>query len=113
LFLADETFAEAEHVELQKARFIAKAREQLTAATPLKFNGGIIRLLPDGITLTQEKQYMNLYTVSTRPAVSKGSRGVVRTTLTPKEQYIAQRARGAYIASVCQPEALFDLSFAA
>ncbi len=33
--------------------------------------------------------------------------------LTPKEQYIAQRAQGAYIASVCQPEAAFDLSFAA
>jgi hypothetical protein len=33
--------------------------------------------------------------------------------LSPKEQYIAQRARGAYIASVCQPEVSFDLSFAA
>ena len=31
----------------------------------------------------------------------------------PKDQYIAQRARGAYIATVCQPEAAFDLSFAA
>ena len=28
------------------------------------------------------------------------------------DQYIAQRARGAYIATVCQPEAAFDLSFA-
>jgi hypothetical protein len=36
-----------------------------------------------------------------------------RTSLTPKDQYITQRARGAYIASVCQPEASFDLSFAA
>jgi hypothetical protein len=33
--------------------------------------------------------------------------------LSPKEQYIAQRAKGAYIASVCQPKASFDLSFAA
>jgi hypothetical protein len=37
----------------------------------------------------------------------------VRTALTPKDQYIAQRARGAYVASTCQPEASFDLSFAA
>ncbi|KAH9991518.1 hypothetical protein F4779DRAFT_623696 [Xylariaceae sp. FL0662B] len=29
------------------------------------------------------------------------------------QQYVAQRARGAYIASVCQPEASFDLSTAA
>jgi hypothetical protein len=41
------------------------------------------------------------------------SRGTVRTALTPKDQYVAQRARGAYIASVCQPEASFDLSYAA
>jgi hypothetical protein len=30
-----------------------------------------------------------------------------------KEQYVAQRARGAYIATVCQPEAAFGLSSAA
>ena len=33
--------------------------------------------------------------------------------LTLKDQYVAQRARGAYVASVCQPEAAFNLSFAA
>jgi hypothetical protein len=26
------------------------------------------------------------------------------------QQYLEQRARGAYLASVCQPEAAFDLS---
>lgn len=30
-----------------------------------------------------------------------------------KSEYVAQRARWAYIATVCQPEAAFDLSFAA
>lgn len=30
-----------------------------------------------------------------------------------KDQYVAQRARGAYVATMCQPEASFDLSFAA
>jgi hypothetical protein len=48
------------------------------------------------------------YTVTTT-----SSRGIVRTALTPKDQYIAQRARGAYIASICQPEASFDLSYTA
>jgi hypothetical protein len=33
--------------------------------------------------------------------------------VTPAEQYVAQRALGAYIASVCQPEASFNLSSAA
>jgi hypothetical protein len=44
--------------------------------------------------------------------MSTGTRGTAQAS-SPKEQYIAQRARGAYIASVCQPEASFDLSFAA
>ncbi len=30
-----------------------------------------------------------------------------------KQQYMEQRARGTYIASICQPEATFDYSIAA
>lgn len=32
---------------------------------------------------------------------------------TVKQAYLEQRARGAYIATICQPEAAFDLSVAA
>jgi hypothetical protein len=42
LFLADKTFADTEENELYKAKFMAKKRERLTVATPLKFNGAII-----------------------------------------------------------------------
>ena len=54
LLLTNDTFTDAEQVELEKAKFMAKERELLTVDTPLKFNGGIIRLLPNrnGITLT-------------------------------------------------------------
>jgi hypothetical protein len=112
LFLADEMFAEAEQNELRKAKFLAKEREQLTANTPIKFNGGLIQLTPDGITLTQERQCKNVKLIDIKTTTSTSSRGITRT-LAPKDQYIAQRARGAYIASMCQPEASFDLSFAA
>jgi hypothetical protein len=37
----------------------------------------------------------------------------VHQAVTPKDQYLTQRARGAYIVTVCQPEASFDFSFAA
>jgi hypothetical protein len=113
LFLADDEFAKLEENELQKAQFMAKEREQFTAATPIKFNGGQIRLLDDGIALTQEKQCKNLAVVKMALSNSTSSRGVTRSLLAPKDQYVAQRARGAYVASVCQPKALFDLSFAA
>jgi hypothetical protein len=34
-------------------------------------------------------------------------------TINTKDQYVAQCVRGAYITIVCQPESLYDLSFAA
>jgi hypothetical protein len=40
-------------------------------------------------------------------------RSAVRQDLSIKDQYVTQRARGAYIASVYQPEAAYDLSVAA
>jgi hypothetical protein len=112
LFLADKTFADAEENKLYKAKFIAKERERLTVTAPLKFNRAIIQLVTDGITFTQEQQCANLSTITTKTIISTRSRGTAQA-LSPKEQYIAQRAREAYIASVCQPEALFNLFFAA
>jgi len=114
LFLTDTKFAIHEEKELQKIKFMAKNREKLTHLSALSFNGGKIKLEPDNvITLTQERQYRNLNPVNVKPVDLTSSRGKIRTAVTPKDQFIAQRARGSYIASVCQPEATFNLSFAA
>src|SRR5450432_4631128 len=48
LFLANKDFAIVEQEELDKAKFIAKEREELTVNTLIKFNGGLIKLLQDG-----------------------------------------------------------------
>jgi hypothetical protein len=113
LFLGDNAFATAEEVKLKEAGFLAKEREKLTPTTPIKFNGGQIKLEDGVIILTQERQCQNLKLVALKEINITSSRGEVRQAVTPKDQYIAQRARGAYIATVCQPEASFDLSFAA
>ena len=56
LFLANSEFAETEQSILQKAQFLAKERETLSAERPLKFNSGLIQLKSNGaITLTQER----------------------------------------------------------
>ena len=114
LFLADMKFAIHEEKELQKSKFMAKDRGKLTHSSTLSFNGGKIKLEPDNaITLTQERQCRNLKPVNVKSVDLTSSRGKIRTAVTPKDQFIAQRARGSYIASVCQPEAAFDLSSAA
>jgi hypothetical protein len=54
-FFADKSFAKAEESELNKANFLAKDKEQLTFATPIKFNSGQIKLKNDGlIRLTRQ-----------------------------------------------------------
>jgi len=112
LFLADPEFANTEEVKLQKAKFLAKEREQLTTQHAIKFNGGQINLQDNSsIRLTQERQCQNLRLVATQSIDLTSSRGEIRKAVTPTDQYVAQRARGAYIATVCQPEAAFDLSF--
>ena len=113
LILADPTFAAREENQLKKANFLAKEREMLTISTALQFNGGLITLIDDDIYLSQEKQCNNICLIQNNEVDIKGTRGKVRRLATPKDQYVAQRARGAYIASMCQPEASFDLSFAA
>ncbi len=56
LFLADPEFACNEETQLQKAKFLAKDREQLTTKYPIKFNRGQINLQEDNsIRLTQER----------------------------------------------------------
>ena len=113
LILCDNTFATNEADELKRARFLSKEREQLTQSNPVKFNGGNIKLECNSIVLTQERQCKNLRLVATYATDLASARGAIRKAVTPKDQYVAQRARGAYIATVSQPEAAFDLSFAA
>ena len=65
------------------------------------------------IKLTQERQAQNLRLVIVKPTDLTSSRGETRKTVNTKDQYVAQRARGAYITTVCQPESSYDLSFTA
>jgi hypothetical protein len=101
LFLASEEFATLEDNELQKAHLTAKPRDELSTESNLIFNGCIVTMKSDGtIHLTQKDQGKKL-----QPVNEKGEN--------LQQDYLEQRARGAYIASICQPEASFDLSVAA
>ena len=113
LLLADSKFALREQQEIENAGIISKPREVLTRQQPLKFNGGLISESAQGVTLSQERTCALIRTVQDHNADTTSSRGKIRKDVTPAEQYVAQRALGAYVASMCQPEASFDLSYAA
>ena len=88
---------------------MTKDQEHLTSSHPLKFNGAQIKLDSEGIVVTKKSHVGGILPVTNRDADSTSSRGITRKNLSRKEQYWVQRARGAYIASVCQPEASFNL----
>ena len=100
IILSDSQFSKLEEEELIKAKLKAKPKEQLDLTTPLIFNGCVLSLTNDSILLCQKGQGKKISIISTNPS-------------TQRQEYIEQRARGAYIASICQPEASFDLSIAA
>jgi hypothetical protein len=82
----------------KKARecvFLSKERQNLAVLNFFNFNGGILTLENLILRLKQKNQGLKLESAADRPS------------------YIQQRARGAYIASICQPMANYDLSAAA
>ena len=84
-----------------------------TSLQPLKFNGTQIKLNSEEIVLTKESHIGGILLVKNYDVDSTSSRGITRIKLLPQEQYLAQRARDAYIAFICQPEASFNLFRAA
>ncbi len=113
LILADNDFASNEEEAIKEAKIMTKYRKYLTSAHPIKFNRAQIKLDSDGIILTKESHVGGILLVTDHNADSTSSRGITGKKISPKEQYLAQRARSAYIASVCQSEVSFDLSQAA
>ncbi|SLM38022.1 hypothetical protein LPUS_08085 [Lasallia pustulata] len=81
LIAADNAFMVLKQEELEKVKFLVKPYKALKTDGHLEFNGPKITLLPDGLQITQEKQASNIIELDQASFA--------------KEQYVAQRARGA------------------
>jgi hypothetical protein len=98
LYLGTPTYIQREETELQNAGYPAKPIDKLTSKD-LVFNGGNISRKDTHIELTQQRQCDKIKVIDTQTDF--------------KAAYVRERARGAYIASTCQPEAVFSLSHVA
>jgi hypothetical protein len=86
--IATANFARREQEELNIAQFRAKPKTILSEENPIEFNRGKVSIARGNITLMQKGQTAHLRTINVSAADAA-------------HQYIVQRARGAYIASVC------------
>ncbi|KHJ30062.1 hypothetical protein EV44_g3886 [Erysiphe necator] len=100
LYASNQEYANFEDTELKKAKFKAKDIEILSENFPMTFNGVNIKIVKDSICMTQQRQCRKIELINPKNKDFKS-------------QYVCQRARGAYIASMIQPEASFSLSYAA
>jgi hypothetical protein len=100
LILCTPEFSATEEKKIQKAAFRAKPKAQLAKSSPMEFNDARFTFDNDQLNLRQKEQSKKLQLVN----IGAEERD---------QQYLEQRARGAYLASICQPEATFDLFVAA
>jgi hypothetical protein len=101
LILSTPAFSALEQEKLEQAAFRSKPKTTLLPETALEFNGCTLSITDaHELVLTQKNQGSKLKVID-----------VKNTDM--RQHYIEQRARGAYIASICQPEAAYDLSTAA
>ncbi|TQN64414.1 hypothetical protein CSHISOI_11408, partial [Colletotrichum shisoi] len=99
--ISDAAFDDLEESKLTEANLLAKPKAYLTPGNALMFNGGIVSVDENGrVSLRQKGQGLKLQIVDPKSP-------------TAVTDYVRERARGAYIASICQPEASFDYSTAA
>ncbi len=113
LILVDSNFAAAKEKAIIDAKIMTKSRNNLESNSSLKFNDTIIERQENDIYLRQISQSDHLDLIQSVDIAITSSRSKIRFALISKEQYVTQRARSAYVASIYQSKASFDLSFAA
>jgi hypothetical protein len=114
LILVDQSFAVIEEEIIHSAKIMIKSREQLISDNSLKFNDiRIERVENDTIYFRQETHIQEIQLMQLIESIITSVRDKIRVMLILRDQYIAQRIREAYLISICQSEAFFDLSHAA
>jgi hypothetical protein len=116
--LVDQSFAVVEKEAIHSAKIMIKTREQLTFINSLKFNDTRIERLESneiGIIYFRQKTHIQDIQLidSVESTIITSARDKVRIKLIFRDQYIVQRVREAYLISICQSEASFDLFHAA
>ena len=128
LILRDEIFANAENFHFHETKLLAKKKKKLISQHSIKFNDVYIKqensqfLFQENFQkkfqensqffyLNQERLCKNLRLIESKSSNLASVRGVIRKSVAFEDQYVIQRARNAYIATLNQFEAAFDFSF--
>jgi hypothetical protein len=115
LILINQLFAIVEKEAIHSVKIMTKTREQLTSTHLLEFNDTQIERIDSNkvIYFRQQTHIQDIQLInSVEFTIITSARDKIKTMLTLRNQYIAQRAREAYLISICQSETSFDVSHA-
>jgi hypothetical protein len=115
LMLKNDQFAELKENELKKAKLTSKKRKILITLISIKFNDEIISIDSsiNVLLLNQSKQFDQIRLINISISIDLiSSRDQIKKSIISKDQYVTQRARETYIATMSQSEVNFDLSLA-
>ena len=113
LILIDEHFAEAEKIELHRAKLLAKLQKQLIIIISIKFNDGYLKQTStNGIFFNQERLCQFLRSIKLQSIDLINTKGTIKKLTISKNQYIVQQIREIYIIFLFQSKISFDFSFA-
>jgi hypothetical protein len=111
LLLADQSFVALKKETIKSAKIMTKNRERLTSDNSLKFNETRIERLNKTIYFRQKTHIQDIQLIQLIESSNiTSAREKVRVNLNLRKQYIVQRARDVYLATICQLETTFDLS---
>jgi hypothetical protein len=113
LILIDLNFATTKKKAIIDVKIMIKSRDHFDSNSSLKFNDIIIERQENDIYFRQISQFDHLQLIQSVDIAITSSRDKIRFALISKKQYVTQRARDAYVASICQSKASFDLFLAA
>ena len=99
---------------IKTINIIIKKRKYFNITNSIKFNDMKIKLQKNETIIIKHTSYVkNISSIKNQNFSFISAKKIIRKKLISKNQYVIQRARNAYVISICQFEALFNLTYAA
>ena len=114
LIFVSNDFVIKKNEVIKTINIMIKKRECFNTTNSIKFNDMKIELQKNETIIIKHTSYVkNISSIKNQNSSFISAKNIVRKKLISKNQYVIQRARNAYVISICQFETFFDLTYAA
>ena len=114
LIFVNNDFVIKKNEIIKTVNIMIKKRECFNITNSIKFNDMKIKLQKNETIIIKYASYVkNISSIKNQNFSFISAKNIIRKKLISKNQYVIQRARNAYVISICQFETFFDLAYTA